>query len=413
MSHRLEHLLPNGLLLLVEPLARPAVATHLVLPVGTAHDARGAEGTARLLHAWCQRGAGGRDTRALNEALENLGAARGGSAGRQATNWSLTCLADDWAKALPLLADTILDPRLPADEFEPVRQLALAELSGLDDQPARKLGVELTARYFPGDFGRGALGSSETLSAATPDALRAAWRAQYQPAGAVLSVAGGVDPDEAIARLTDAFGSWAGAPPAPLAVEPRIGAHYEHVTASTEQVHIGLASPAVPPTDANRYQASVASAVLSGGMGARLFTEVREKRGLCYSVGSRLQMIAGHGYQLTQAGTTTERSAETLEVTLGELRRLAGSVTAEEVERARVGLLSNEVMAEESTGARAGRAAQDWWLLGRVRSAAEVRAGLEAVTATSVNDYLAAHEPAGYTVVTLGTGFDWPAGLSL
>ena len=83
MSHRLEHLLPNGLLLLVEPLARLAVATHLVLPVGTAHDARGAEGTARLLHAWCQRGAGGRDTRALNEALENLGAARGRAAGDQ------------------------------------------------------------------------------------------------------------------------------------------------------------------------------------------------------------------------------------------------------------------------------------------------------------------------------------------
>jgi predicted Zn-dependent peptidase len=195
--------------------------------------------------------------------------------------------------------------------------------------------------------------------------------------------------------------------------EPCAEAAYEHVTSTTEQVQMALAYADVPPSDPMRYHALMAVQVLSGGMGARLFTEVREKRGLCYAVGASSAAVRGHGYVMARAGTTTERSSETLEVLLGELRRLPGSVQADEVERAKVRLLSNEVMSDEITSTRAARAANDQFILGRVRTPEEVRAGIEAVSAASLNAFLEAHAPADFTVLTLGPSFAWPAGLSL
>ena len=307
MAHRIEHRLDNGLMVLIEPLNRPAVATHLLMPVGAAGDPAGGEGCANLLHAWCQRGAGTRDTRAANEALENLGARRSGGAGRESTTWTLTCLGADWAEALGLLGDTVLAPALPDDAVEACRALALQELAGLEDQPAQKLLVELTQRYFPTAFGRPLMGTAETVSALSAEALRGHWQATCRPDGAVLSVAGGVDPDSALARIEELFGGWQGQAPALPPAEPRREALYEHVPATTEQVHLGVMYADVAPTDPLRYHGQMAVQVLSGGMGARLFTEVREKRGLCYSVGASALAVRGHGYVVARAGTTTER----------------------------------------------------------------------------------------------------------
>jgi predicted Zn-dependent peptidase len=403
----------NGLTVLIEPLNRPAAATCLLLPTGAAADPAGREGAANVLHNFCQRGAGERDTRALNEAIESLGARRGGAAGRETTTWSLTCLAPDWAEALALVLDSVRRPCLPDEAFESVRALGLQEVAGLDDEPGRKVLMELTRRFFPTPYGRSLVGSRDSLTALAADDLRRQWQATYQPQGAILAIAGGLDLDAARETAKRLLADWQGAADPAPAAQPRSEAVYEHVTSATEQVHIALAWRDVAADDPGRYHSQMAVQVLSGGMGARLFTEVREKRGLCYAVGASGQTVRGCGYVIARAGTTTERSSETLEVLAGELTRLPGSVTADEVERAKVRLLSNEVMNDEITSARAQRAASDWWLLGRVRSPEEVRAGIEAVSAASLNQFLEAHRPGDFTIVTLGPQFDWPAGLSL
>jgi len=144
----------------------------------------------------------------------------------------------------------------------------------------------------------------------------------------------------------------------------------------------------------------MAAQVLSGGMGSRLFTEVREKRGLCYAVHARSHTVPGQAYMAATAGTTTERSSETLEVMAQQLLALPGTVTDEEVDRGRVRLLSSLIMGDESTASRAARMAIDMHLLGRVRDLGEIRAGIEAVTATSLNEHLEAHPPQDFTVLT-------------
>ena len=137
-------------------------------------------------------------------------------------------------------------------------------------------------------------------------------------------------------------------------------------------------------------------------MGARLFTEVREKRGLVYSVSASASSVRNCGFVLSYAGTQPERAQETLDVLIGELRRIAEGVSDEEVERARVGMLSGLVMQEESSRARAASIARDQWILGRVRPTDEIIEAINHVTPQSIAAYYEAMPPRDFTVVTLG-----------
>ncbi|MCC7492657.1 MAG: insulinase family protein [Fimbriimonadaceae bacterium] len=403
----------SGLTLLIEELERPAVALQLHLPGGSSLDPAGLEGAGTVLSSLVQRGAGGKSTRELSEAFDALGFRRGVGVSQSGTVLSLSGLASGWREAFGLLTDILRRPALANDELEPCRLLAQQTLTGLEDDPGHKLLVETTRRYFPGPFGRCRLGTPEGLAALTPAALQQHWQQAYVPDRAILAVAGGVQAAAVRAAVEELLGDWRGAAPAAPAITTTGRPRYEHVTQTTEQVHLAVAYPDVPPGDPRRYHAMMAVQVLSGGMGSRLFTEVREKRGLCYSVHARSQTLPGCAWVLATAGTTTERSSETLEVLAGELLRLPGTVTADELERGRVRLLSGLIMGDESTASRAARLVNDQLLLGRVRSFDEIRAGVEAVTADSLNDHLGACPPADFTVITLGSEFTWPAALSL
>ena len=137
-------------------------------------------------------------------------------------------------------------------------------------------------------------------------------------------------------------------------------------------------------------------------MSARLFTEVREKRGLCYSVWANYSTFKDRASILCYAGTTNERAQETLDVTIGELRRLEEGIEQEEVERVRVGLKTSLIMQQESTGARAGSLASDWYYLGRVRSFDEIQSAVNALSPKRILAYLRRHPPRDFTIVTLG-----------
>ena len=167
-------------------------------------------------------------------------------------------------------------------------------------------------------------------------------------------------------------------------------------------LHLERAYPSVPLSHPDYYAARGAVNVLSGGMSSRLFTEVREKRGLCYSVGATYQTFKDRASILGYAGTTNERAQETLDVMLAELRRLADGVEQEEVDRVKAGLKSALIMQEESTGSRAATLASDWYFLGRVRSFDEMQATINALTPEIIVDYVRRFPPRDLTVVTLG-----------
>ncbi|QDV72345.1 M16 family metallopeptidase [Botrimarina mediterranea] len=396
------HRLANGLTLVGEPAEGfQSAAFSLMVPAGCRHDPKSQLGLANLTCEMTLRGAGDRDSRALVSDLDALGVERGESVGlSHASFWSST-LSENLPAAMAIYADVVRRPHLPEDQFEAGRQVCLQELRGVEDEPSQKLMEELRRRHYGDPCGRAASGTIESVEALTIRDVRQFQNKRYAPDSAILAVAGAFDWDAMVDHVETLFGDWVNnESPAEFTETP--GAGDGHVQYDSSQAHIGIAFPSTPYNHADYFQAWGASGVLSSGMSSRLFTEVREKRGLCYTVYASLQTQHDRAAVFCYAGTTAERAQETLDVTYGELVRLAEGVTVEELSRLKARMKSALIMQQESTHARAGVLARDWRHLGRIRSLAEVNELVDAVTADTINDYLRRNPPSDFTIVTLG-----------
>ncbi len=292
-------------------------------------------------------------------------------------------------------------PVLPEEELEPVQSLLLQDLQALEDEPKGKVMVELRRRHWPEPLGRDRRGTPEGLEQITARTVRGHFQSRFGPRDTIVSIAGNVEWEPLLDQVGRLFGDWQGGGHLPL--EPgRAPGGCAHLDKDTTQTQIALAYPSVPFGHPDYYAAQGAVQVLSGGMGARLFTEVREKRGLCYAVYASYQTFKDRACVLCYAGTTNERAQETLDVTLAELRRLEQGVTQEEVERVQAGLKASVIMQEESTSARAGALASEWYYLGRVRPLEEIQAAINGLTPESIVGHVRSYPARDCTAVTLG-----------
>jgi predicted Zn-dependent peptidase len=397
-----QHTLKNGLTLLAERMEHVrSAALNFLVPAGCVYDLPAHPGSASVLSDLITRGAGARDSRELSLALDNLGLDRDESVGSMHMRFWGATLARNLPAALEIYADVLRRPHLPEEEMDAVKALALQDLQGLEDEPRTKVLVELKRRHYPPPLGQDRRGTVEGIEGLTADVLRRHYRRLFQPRGTILSVAGNIDWQPLRDQVERLFGDWPAGEETPLHVgtAPR---QSEHLTKETTQTQIGIAYPSVPIGDRDYYAALGAVNVLSGGMSARLFTEVREKRGLCYAVWATYQTFKDRASVIAYAGTTNERAQETLDVTLGELKRLQEGIEEEEVERVRAGLKSSQIMQEESTSARAGTLASDWYYLGRVRSFDEIQAAINGLTPAGIVAHLRRCPPGDFTIVTLG-----------
>lgn len=401
------HRLSNGMWLIAEPMPGAAsLAMTLLTPAGTAAEPDERQGVAAVLAEMLFRGAGDRDARAHSDALDQLGVQRSVDAQRQHLALSATMLGPRLEDALPLLCDMVRRPLLAEASLAPARDLALQDLDALEDTPQDKTFIELRRRHLPSPFNRSSLGVREHIEALNIDHVRS-FADRLAPGGAVLAFAGCLDWPALRGMVERCFGDWRGEASTPTS-EAQALRGYGHVKADSTQVHIGLAYDAVVETDPRSMLQRAAAAVLSGGMSGRLFTQVREKRGLCYSVFARYAADQHRGMMLAYAGTTAARAQETLDVLAGELRRLSEGAQRDEFQRAVVGMKSHLIMQGESTPARSGALAADQAVRGRPRSLDELAAEVDALTFDALNDFLAANTPGEMTTVTIG-----PAALRL
>ena len=403
MSQKIHHhTFANGLTLLAERMDHVrSAALNFLVPAGCVYDPENEVGLASVLSEMITRGAGERDSRALSLALDNLGVDRDESVGQLHQRFWGATLASNIPAALEIYADILRRPRLPKEELDPVRALALQDLQALQDDYKSMVMVELRRRHWPLPLGRDRRGTPATLKRITGASVRKHYERTFGPQGMILSVAGNIDWPSLKDQVERLFGDWQGTTAAPLKLKKPINGR-GHLEKDTTQTQIAIAYPSVPFGHPDYYAAQGAVQVLSGGMGSRLFTEVREKRNLCYAVWASYQTFKDRACVLAYAGTTNERAQETLDVTLVELKRLAQGVADEEVERVRAGLKSSVIMQEESTSARAGALASDWYYLGRVRPIEEIQAAIDGLTPAQIVAYVKEHPPRDMTVVTLG-----------
>ncbi len=396
--------------------ALPVVAMAFSVPGGASRETAADAGLAALTRAVQLKGAAGRSSTSLHEALENLGSDFYGLGGRDHDGFMLTALADRLEPALELAAEFMLRPDFPAAEVEHERRLTLAQLQAWQDDPFQAAVLEMRHLLY-GDhpYGRPQVGTPDSLPGLDADLLRAHYARTWNPDALQVVVSGDIDSERLLPALERLLGGLpagdgahrsAVASPAPLAdvITRRLGRQQN-------QSVVLLGWHGAPNAEAHRVPLLMLREVLNGQSG-RLFDQLRNRRSLCYNTG--LLGTAGRsrgmllGYVLT-APDTTEAAREAMLVEIGKM--VAERVPTPEFERARTKLLGNLLISDQTQAARTGRRAGDLILERPQPGLQPLLKDIGGVTPDQVRDAAATYlRDDAYRVVILGPQGDGETG---
>lgn len=393
--------LPNGLTVIADPQPDDgSVGAALFMPCGSGTDPASKMGLANMTQEYLLQGAGSYDRRQMAFELDRYGLQYQTSLGRESGVWKMGSLPKHAERAIRLLGSLVIRPTFPESSLEKVRAAMLEQLAAVEDQPTQKLFMELGAKFFPHPLSQPPLGRKDMVESITRDDLLHHHRATYHAGGAVLALAGRFDwtaLKPVVEEVWGALPSGAG----PAFGGPSNQAQRYHVEQAGAQVQIGLAYTSVPARHADFWKSTTLVEVLSGGMSSRLFSEVREKRGLVYSVNASHVGMRHLGAWFCYAGTTPDKAAETLEVIRGEVELLRQGITADECKKAKVKLTSGFRVMGEVVMDRAADEADQWFLTGQPLSVDERIRHVESLTLEEINAY-AKTLSVEATVLTLG-----------
>jgi predicted Zn-dependent peptidase len=398
------HTLDNGIRIVVDPMPG---AQSLVLvfrfTFGAKDDPDDRLGITRIAEDVLFKGTPNRDAHDIFDAFDGLGIRRSSSTAVEHTSFLAQILPDKFRPTLELYAELFRSASFPHDQVEISKAVTLEELKRIEDNPIQQA-LYLTYQAGLGSpMGRIPLGEPDTISVISAAGVRRHWDTHCRPENLLIAVAGGLPSNEVINTLNNVFGDWAGESSEPE--EPHsisvvdCSLHHEK---SSEQTHICMLSASVPRGHDLYYAAQLTIAILSGGGSSRLFTEVREKRGLAYSVAAFYQARRGGGLVAVYAGTTADRAQETLDVCQTEIARLAKDVAKEELTRAKTVLKGRLFTTGDLPEGRAGGLIEDLFLQSRVRTIDEIAAGIDAVTLKQIPQYLESFLASPITLLVLG-----------
>ena len=401
--------LDNGIILLGEFLPGvESVSVSFHVAAGSICDSfatdetgRSCCGLATLAGELMLRGAADRDSKQLVAALDNAGVQWSQSVSMSHGSFAGAMVSRQLPDSLKIYADILRRPLLDQHQFAPARQVELQNLAGPEDDPTHRTMLALRKAHYPSPWGFPSEGTSADVSELVHSDVKHFVSTFVQPQDMIISVAGQLDWPEFVQQIKDLFGDWQGQPPPPISLGGR-GEKICHVPYDSQQTHIALAWDVPPYRNPDSLQATAALAVLGGGSSSRLFTEVREKRGLCYSVSAGYQTQRDIAAAMAYSGTTADRAQETLDVMVHEIATLPGTITEDELARVKARAKSSLVMQQESTAARAGAMARQWFHLGRVRTLAEDLQRLDELSVESIENWLAKNPLEDITTVFLG-----------
>lgn len=397
------HRLANGITVAIEPMdGVETLAVGLYADVGARSEPEGLSGLAHMVEHMVFKGAGNRDARAIAEDIEDVGGSLNAWTARDHTVFHGRLLAGDLALGVGMIADLVRAPHFDADELEREKGVVLSELGEARDTPDDIVFDHLQLAAFPRQpLGRPVLGDEASIAAIDADALRAWVAGQYRPDGLVLAAAGKVDEAELL-RLAEAhFGDMApGAPATPPAASFAAGA--KHDRRRFDQIHLALGWQGVGYRDPAVHALSLFTTAAGGGMSSRLFQELREQRGLAYSVYAWAQSYAETGLFGVYCAAQRDQGAEALALAEEVLARTAEGLTEAELERARVQAKAGLLMGLEGPAARCDHLARQIQVHGRIVPVAETVAALDAVDLAAAREAGARALSGGRAIATVG-----------
>ena len=372
--------LPNGFRIVTERMEGLASAALGVwVDAGARHEHAEQNGIAHFLEHMAFKGTSRRSALEIAEAIEDVGGYLNAYTSRERTAYYARVLSGDVALALDIVADILRDPALAEAEIETERGVILQEIGQAMDTPDDIIFDWLQETAFPDQpMGRAILGPPERVRGFQRGDLSGFIGGHYNPGRMILSAAGDVDHDQILRLAEKLFGDMA-----PGAGRRQAPANYRggerREVKDLEQAHFALAFEAPGYRDPEFYTAQIVATALGGGMASRLFQEVREKRGLCYTIFAQSSAWSETGMMTVYAGTGGEEVGGLAELVADELARAARDLVEAEIERAKTQSKAGIVMGLESPAARAERMAALVSIWGEVRPLAETVAKIDAV----------------------------------
>ena len=402
MSIRLSRL-SNGMGVLTDKMdSVETVSLGVWVDVGTRHEPKEINGVAHLLEHMAFKGTTRRSALKIASEVEDVGGHLNAYTSREHTAYYAKVLKQDIRLAVDILADILQHSVFDATELERERAVILQEIGQAQDTPDDIIFDFFQEQAYPDQpMGRPVLGRAEIIRGIGRDTVAAYLRDNYAAPGMLLVAAGNCEHDELAALVENQFADLPlQSQAASEAARYAGGDHRE--TRDLEQAHIVLGFPGFAASDPDYTAASVVSAALGGGMSSRLFQEIREKRGLVYSIYSFSQGYSDGGIFGVYAGTGEKEAAELLPVLCDEFRKLGQGFAPEELARARAQLKSGLLMSLEATSARAEHQANHMLTFGRPFDAGELIRRIDDVDDAAVARVVSRFASARPTFAALG-----------
>jgi predicted Zn-dependent peptidase len=381
------HVLPNGLTVAVDPIpGAESVAVGLYASVGSRSEPEHLGGLAHLVEHMVFKGAGSRDARAIAEAIEDVGGVLNAWTARDQTVFHGRTLGKDCALLCELIADLIRAPRMDAEHIEREKAVILSELGEVVDSPDDLVHDHLfEAAFSEQALGRSILGREETLRAATRDDCLNWLRGELVPSRLVLAASGKVDENEILKLAERLFGDMEDWPGVPIGRAEFTGG-VRNDRREFEQAHWCLGLPGVAASDPRMHALSIFVQALGGGMSSRLFQELREERGLAYSIGAWSQAFADVGIVTVSCAADRNRAVESMHLARDVIADAIETLDEAEVRRARAQIEAGLLMGLETAHGRADHMARSIEVFGRIVGADELLEQVRAVDAAAARE---------------------------
>ncbi len=377
--------LANGLMVASREMPSvETVAVGLYADAGSRHEPARLNGIAHLFEHMVFKGAGGRSAREISEAVEDVGGDLNACTDREGTSFTASLLAEHLPLGIELLSDLVLRPHFEASDLAREKEVVLQELGEARDTPSDIIFDELWFAAFPDQpLGRPVLGDEASIAAIAAGDLHE-WRTGRYRAGSLYLVAAGKVDHQALVRLAeDCFGALPTG-----AIEPAGGARFggglRAAPAKADQAHLAFAFPGPAQTDPDYYAARLFADLVGGGASSRLFQEVREERGLAYTIWASLLSYSDAGIFHLYAATA-RREAQAASALIEHVAAdAARTATRRELDRARMQAKAGLLMSLESPWGQAAYVARQLSVHGRLVEPAEIVRELEGVTVDAV-----------------------------
>jgi predicted Zn-dependent peptidase len=385
--------LHNGVRVVTGPMTGVKSGTLIIsYTVGSRYEPAPISGVSHFLEHMLFKGTERRpDPKQISEEIEGVGGVLNAATSREGTSYWFKAPSSHFAAGYDVLADIVRNSVIESTELDKERSVILEEIRATQDSP-EELVHDVIDEVVWGDqpIGRSIAGTEETVGGIDRATMVDFWRRNYGPSRLVIAAGGDVRHDEVVALTERYFGDLTEHPaPDETAdtVEDQREARVRLIERETEQAHLCLAMPALPYSTERRYVQSTIEAILSSGMSSRLFQEIREKRGLVYSVFGYFRPYADVGQGVLAAGTDLERVEETVEALVGELRKLRDErVPEDELTRTKELRKGRLLMGFEDSRSVAAWIGSQESTYGEIKTPEEVMEKIDAVTAEEVQE---------------------------